>query len=225
MKKIILRTILLLIFTGLLFQSVFASDTETAERYLRQAKSAKITEHKYDLLNEARKLFESELEKSPSDTRILLDLSETFQLIGDRAEAKLYVLKAYNMNPSDCNLQKAMGDFFYSFGEYSTAVEYYKAALISGLLEDYETNIKTAECFEKLGDLENAELYYKISLYVNNDSREAKNKLNEYESAKHPDESKRLEKARYKYLFKKKPVSEEEQTQKEVEEILRQINR
>ena len=74
----------------------------------------------------------------------------------DRAEAKLYVLRAYNMDPSDPVRQKAMGDFHYSFQEYSTAVEYYKAALASGLLRDYTTNIRIAKCFEKLDDINSA---------------------------------------------------------------------
>ncbi len=225
MKKYILKTVLFLIITGFISQICVASNLSDAEQFLRKAKMAQIEENQYDLLNEARKILEKEYENDPGNTRILLDLSETFQLIGDRAEAKLYVLKAYNMNPSDSKLQKAMGDFFFSFQEYSTAIEYYKAALASGLLKDYKTNIQVAECYEKLGDAENAELYYKISLYVNPDSREAKNKLNEFESARHPDNTEQLEKAKYKYLFKDKPLSEEEQTEKEVAEIIEQINK
>ena len=49
------------------------------------------------------------------------------------------------------------------------------------------------------------------------------NKLNEYDSAKHPDNSQELEEAKYKYLFKDKKLPEEEQTKQEAEEIIDQI--
>ena len=128
------------------------------------------------------------------------------------------------MNPSDPKLQRAMGDFFYSFQEYSTAIEYYKLALASGLLRDFDTNLQSAKCYEKLGDLKNAELYYKICFHLNSKSREVMNKLNEYDSAKRPDNSQELEEAKYKYLFKDKKLPEEEQTKQEAEEIIDQIN-
>ena len=153
-----------------------------------------------------------------------MGLSKTFQLIGDRREAKLYVVRAYNLRPADPKIQKEMGDFFYSFQEYSTAIEYYKLALASGLLRDYETNLQTAKCFEKLGDLENAELYYKICNHVNPKGREAMNKINEYDSAKHPDNTEELDNAKYKYLFKSKKPSAEEQTQTETDEIIKQLS-
>ena len=71
------------------------------------------------------------------------------------------------MNPSNPMLQKEMADFYYNFQEYSTAIEYYKLSLASGLLTDYETNLKTARCFDKLGDDENAQLYYQICRHIN----------------------------------------------------------
>jgi tetratricopeptide (TPR) repeat protein len=117
-----------------------------------------------------------------------------------------------------------MGDFYYSFQEYSTAIEYYKLALASGLLKDFDTNLQTAKCFEKLGDLENAELYYKISMHVNSKSKAVMKKINEYESAKHPDETAKEEKLKYKYLFKDKAVSESEKTENEAEDIIDSIN-
>lgn len=202
----------------------FADNYEDALAYIRKAKSSKQQEQQYDMLNKARELLEDEYAFRPTDLNVLLALSETFQLMEDRAEAKLYVLRAYNMDPSDPVRQKAMGDFYYSFQEYSTAVEYYKAALASGLLRDYTTNIRIAKCFEKLGDTQSAELYYKISLHLNDQSREAMNKLNEYESAKRPDDSEKLEKARYKYLFKKPKVSEEVQNETDSEAIIEQLN-
>jgi hypothetical protein len=50
------------------------------------------------------------------------------------------------------------------------------------------------------------------------------NKLNSYESAKHEDNSQELENAKYKYLFKDKPVSENEKIQNETDELIEKIN-
>lgn len=224
MKKISLKITVLLICIIFSINASFADNISKAEKLLKKAKMTSVTEESYEYLNAARLLYEEEYEKNPVDTDILIGLSEVFQLIGDRAEAKLYVLKAYNMNPADPKRQKAMGNFFYSFQEYSTAVEYYKLALASGLLRDFDTNLQTAKCFEKLGDSENAELYYKICYHLDSKSREVLNKLNEYDSAKHPDNSRELEDAKYKYLFKDRKLPEKEQTEKDAEEIIERLN-
>ena len=224
MKKNLLKIFLLSLCLFLTANQTFADNIKKAEGMLRKAQTASIQDEAYEYINKARVYFQDEYDENPTSIPALLGLSKVNQLTGDRAEAKLYVLKAYNLNPADPKLQKAMGDFFYSFQEYSTAIEYYKLALASGLLKDYDTNFQTAKCFEKLGDIENAELYYKISMHVNSKSKAAMKKINEYESAKHPDESKKEENLKYKYLFKDKPVSEQEKTENETDDIINSLN-
>lgn len=201
-----------------------ADNDSDGQVFLRKAKLSTIKEQQYDYLNSARILFEERLEKAPADINTLIALSQTYQLMNDRANAKLYVFKAYNIKPDSPQIKKELGDFFYCFGEYSTAIEYYKAALSSGLLRNYETNIKTAKCYEKLGDLTNAELYYKISLHINSSSREAMNKINEYDSAQKTDNFQKHENAKYKYLFKDKKLSRQELADKESIEIIENLN-
>ncbi len=225
MKKIIIKCIIIFLFIITAVNKVYADDNiKKAEDLLIKAKTAAVQDEAYDYINKARILYLDEYESNPVSIPALLGLSKVNQLTGDRAEAKLYVLKAYNMNPSDPKLQKAMGDFFYSFQEYSTAVEYYKLALASGLLKDFETNLQTAKCFEKLGDIKNAELYYKISHHVNSKSKEVMKKINEYESAKHPDDTEKSENLKYKYLFKEKKLSSEEKDETDTNEIIESIN-
>lgn len=224
MKKICLQYIYILLCFLFLTNSAIADNFSRAENYIRRAKTTSVPEESYEYIHKARILYQEEYDKNPLNIKALLGMSTVNQMLQDRSEAKLYVLKAYNMNPSDPKLQKAMGDFFYSFQEYSTAIEYYKLALASGFLRDFDTNLQSAKCYEKLGDLENAELYYKICFHLNSKSREVMNKLNEYDSAKHPDNTQELEEAKYKYLFKDKKLPEEEQTKQEAEEIIEQIN-
>ena len=213
---------LLIIFLSL--NCALADNFSQAEKLLRKAQTTSNQEEGYEYIHKARILYEEEYEKNPINTKALLGLSKVNQLLQDRAEAKLYVLKAYNMNPSDPKLQRAMGDFFYSFQEYSTAIEYYKLALASGLLRDFDTNLQSAKCYEKLGDLKNAELYYQICFHLNAKSKEVMNKLNEYTSAKHPDNSQELEEAKYKYLFKDKKIPQEQQIEEEASDIIENIN-
>lgn len=224
MNVYIKKILICLIFFIFINISAYGSNLSQAQKLLKKAKMTSIQEESFEYINKARILLEDEYESNPADIDVQLGLSQTFQLIGDRKEAKLYVLKAYNTNPADPKLQKAMGDFFFSFQEYSTAVEYYKLALASGYLRDYETNLQTAKCFEKLGDLENAELYYKICYHVNSKSREAMNKINEYDSMKHPDNSDELENSKYKYLFKDKQPSEQEKTEAEAQELINSLS-
>ena len=224
MKNFSVKVLIFFVCLAFSLSASFADNMSKAEKLLRKAKMTSVQEESYEYINSARELYEEEFEKNPIDTDVLIGLSKTFQLIGDRAEAKLYALKAYNMYPNNPDMQKAMGDFHFSFQEYSTAVEYYKLSLASGNLRDFETNLQTAKCFEKLGDLENAELYYKICYHLNEKSREVLNKLNEYESSHRPDDTQELEQKKYKYLFKDKKRSEQELIEEEAEDLIEKLN-
>ena len=217
---------LFLILCLFLFVSNFAiaDNFEEAEKFIMKAKLARNQEEAYEYVHKARILYEDEHEVNPSNIKALLGLSKVNQMLEDRANAKLYLLKAYNMQPSNPKLQKEMGDFYYTFQEYVTAIEYYKLSLASGNLRDFQTNIQAAKCFEKLGDLENASLYYKICNHLDSSSKQVMNKLNEYDALNRPDYLEQFEDAKYKYLFKDKPVSETTIIQEEAEEIIKNIN-
>ncbi len=211
MKKIIIALFSIIYFS----LCAFADNISEAEKLLKKAVNG--NEESYEYINQALELYQKSYEDNPADIKVLLGLSKTYQLIGDRAQAKLYVLKAYNSNPIEPKLQKAMGDFYFSFQEYSTALEYYKLALASGLLKDYETNLLTAKCFEKLGDIDNAELYYKISYHFNHKSDEALEKINEFYELKHPDPSKEAELKHEKFI-------EAIKTESEVQNIINKLS-
>ena len=214
--------ILSFLFTGNTF-SALANDYDKAEKLLRKAKTATIEEEGYEYIHKARKIYSDLLNQNHSDKTALIGLSKVYQMIEDRQEAKIYVLKAYNMDPNDPILQREMADFFFNFQEYSTAIEYYKLALASGLLKDLRTNLSTAKCYEKLGDLENAKLYYQICNHIDSSSKRVKEKINEYVQENTQDVHE-LENAKYKYLFKDKPVSEKQKTDNDAEDLIKKIN-
>lgn len=224
MKNFYFKIIVILLVFIFAYNPVYADNYSKAERLIRKSQTALIKEESYEYIEEARQLYKEKYDENQSDIKALLGLSKTYQLIGDRTEAKLYLLKAYNMKPYDAKLQREMADFYYNFQEYSTAIEYYKLALASGLLRDFDTNLSTAKCYEKLGDLKNAELYYQICYHLDAKSKKVMNKLNEYSSAKHPDNSQELEDAKYKYLFKDKKLPEEKQNEEDAKDIIEKIN-
>ena len=224
MKKNYNKLFLILCLLILGSNLAIADNFDEAEKFMMKAKLARNQEEAYEYVHRARVLYEDEHEVNPSNIKALIGLSKVNQMLEDRANAKLYLLKAYNMQPSDPKLQKEMGDFYYSFQEYATAIEYYKLSLASGNLRDFETNIQAAKCFEKLGDLENASLYYKICNHLDSSSKRVMNKINEYDALSRPDYLEQFEDAKYKYLFKDKPVSETTIIQEEAEDIIKNIN-
>lgn len=224
MKSIVKKFLIVLCIVAFTTNVGYADNFKKAEDFLKKAKLTNNKEEGYDYIHKARILYEEEYELNPINVRVLLGLSKVNQLLMDRENAKIYILKAYNMFPSDADLQREMGDFYYTFQEYSTAIEYYKLSLASGNLRDFNTNLKTAKCYEKLGDLENAELYYKICNHLDSKSREALNKVNEYESLKFSEEQKQQPEPKYKYLFKQKQKTESELIEDEANDIIENIN-
>ncbi len=203
--------------------NAFGDNCNSAEELIRKAQTASDIEEGYDYLHRAEAVLLEECRDNPLNIKALLDMSKVYQMLGDRKEAKVYVLKAYNLNPNDADLQKVMGDFFYNFQEYSTAIEYYKLSLASGNLKDFETNLQTAKCFEKLGDTDNSELYYKVSGHVNPASKVVSNKLNQINTLHIPDNSQELDNLKYKYLFKDRVENPEIQEQNEINDILEKL--
>lgn len=223
MQKLLINLFIVVLISAGFQNCAFCDNCQQAEALIRKAQAASNREEGYEYLHKASDLFLEDCEENPLNIRALLGMSKVWQLLGDRKEAKVYVLKAYNLNPNDPALQKAMGDFFYSFQEYSTAIEYYKLSLASGNLKDFETNLQTAKCFEKLGDKGNSELYFKVSGHVNPKSTVVKNKINEIESSHIPDNSQELDNLKYKYLFKDRIQSPEEKEQQEINDILEKL--
>ena len=99
--------------------SAFANEHDKADKLLRKAQTATIEEEGYEYIHKARKIYSDLLNKNHSDKKALIGMSKVYQMIEDRQEAKIYVLKAYNMDPNDPLLQREMADFFYNFQEYS----------------------------------------------------------------------------------------------------------
>ena len=148
---------------------VIADSYEDAEYYIYDAENADSLDEKYENVYQARKIYNNLYQKNPKDIKAILGLYKTYKMSDDPAEAKVYVLKAYNLKPLDPAMQRELGDYYYYIQEYSTAIHYYNKALSSGYLLDFYTNYYAAKCYAKLGEVEQAKLYYQVCNYIDPD--------------------------------------------------------
>lgn len=158
--------------------SFAVSDFKAAEQYLKRASNSSIPETRYALAHKALEEYKGEYDKNNLNLDAMIGMGKAYILLDNRSEAKHILMSADCAYPNDPKSHVALADFYSYSQEYNTAIEFYKLALLSGYLKDYNTNLATAICYQKLGDVENAILYYKIAIYLNPNDKVARDKLN-----------------------------------------------
>ena len=133
--------------------------------------------HKMQHILSAYELYKEALKIDEENLKAMLGAGRMLTIIGKKSEARDVLMRAYATYPDNPDVHKTLGDYSFRFGEFNNAIEYYNLSLLSGNLKDYGTNIATAICYEKLGDIDNAKVYYKVSLHLNPDSEIAKQRL------------------------------------------------
>lgn len=128
----------------------------------------------------AFKFYKEYLKYYPGNLEGLLGAGTMATFLGKEEEAKNILMEAYATYPANPRVHKALGDYSFKFANFNNAIEYYNLSLSSGNLKDYATNLATAVCYEKLGDIEKAITYYKVSLYLNPSSTLAKQRVEMY---------------------------------------------
>lgn len=160
----------------------FAANKEdnfkAADSYIKKANSAPNTNKRYEYALKALEEYKIEYDKNTSNLDAMIGMGKANSLLDNRTEAKNILMTADCMYPNEPKSHVALADFYFYFQDYNTALEFYKLALLSGYLKDYKTNLKTAICYQKLGDVKNAILYYKICLYLKPNDKAARIKLN-----------------------------------------------
>jgi Tfp pilus assembly protein PilF len=115
------------------------------------------------------------------DLDALLGAGSTATYLGKENQARHLLMEAFATYPKNPNVHKALGDYCYKFNKFNNAIEYYNLSLESGNIQDYNTNIATAVCYEKLGDIEKAIEYFRVAQHLNPDSKIANERLEMYE--------------------------------------------
>lgn len=120
------------------------------------------------------------LEKHQGNIDALLGAGTMAIYLGKEQDAKNFLMEAYATYPKNPHVHKALGDYSFRFSNYNNAIEYYNLSLSSGNLKDYATNLATAVCYEKLGEIDKAIQYYKVAQYLNPESEIANKRLEMY---------------------------------------------
>jgi len=117
----------------------------------------------------------------PENLDGLLGAGAMATYLGREDEARNILMQAYATYPTNPHVHKALGDYSFRFSNYNNAIEYYNLSLNSGNLKDFATNLSTALCYEKLGEVERAKQYFKFAMYLNPESELAQQRVKMYE--------------------------------------------
>ncbi|MBQ2644881.1 hypothetical protein IJG14_04825 [bacterium] len=151
-----------------------------AKKYLQEAMSETEEARKRYKVKKAYRYYKEYLKFYPDNIDGLLGAGAMATYLGKEEDAKNILMQAYATYPKNPDVHKALGDYSFKFSNYNNAIEYYNLSLSSGNLEDYATNLATAVCYEKLGDIESAKKYFKFSQYLNPDSEIANQRVEMY---------------------------------------------
>ena len=152
-----------------------------ADEQLKEALSIEDKSLKLYHLRQAHEFYKAALAKDEENIEALIGAGMSAAFIGKKSVAKNLLMRAYATYPQNADVHKALGDYSFLFSEFNNAIEYYNLSLLSGNLKDYATNLSTAACYEKLGNIKNAIAYYTLSLQLNPNSDIAKQKLENFE--------------------------------------------
>lgn len=153
---------------------------DKARLCVRTAVQAKDETTRIRFVRKALECYLRYLKYNEGDLDALLGAGTTATFLGKETQARHLLMEAYATYPKNPNVHKALGDYCFKFNNFNSAIEYYNLSLLSGNLKDYNTNIATAVCYEKLGDIEKAIAYYKVAQYINPNSPIANQRLEMY---------------------------------------------
>jgi Tfp pilus assembly protein PilF len=137
---------------------------------------------KKELLGEAVGQYYILSKINPNDIDTLIQLGRIYDYENKNSYAKGYFYRALEINKNYAPTNYYFGDYYYSRKEYKKALYYYEIAFKNGYKEDYDTIIKLANIYEKLGDLLRANQYYKKAFLLKKENSEIADKIREMES-------------------------------------------
>ena len=159
-----------------------ASYMTFAKECVRDAMNTGDEAEKRHLVKKALNYYKEYLKYKEGDLEALLGAGAMATYLGREEDAKNILMEAYATYPKNPRVHKALGDYSFKFSNYNNAIEYYNLSLLSGNLKDYATNLVTAVCYEKLGDIEKAIAYFRVAQHLNPDSEIANQRLMMYEA-------------------------------------------
>ena len=133
------------------YSGINSKDNQTKEAYLSKALA------KYMLL----------LKFKPDDVMFCTQVGIINHSLGQEQDAEQYFKRAISIDLTNPYANFNFADFYFSRREYFEALDYYLAAYRNGYKSYYELNIKLAQVYERLGDIDKAKQFYIKSQKLN----------------------------------------------------------
>lgn len=102
----------------------------------------------------------------PKDLYPIVQIARVYDLENENSYAKAYFYQALNINQYDAATNYYFGEYYYKRQEYTRAIYFFNVAFENGWEKDYEILLKMGEMYEKLGDLQRANQYYKKACFT-----------------------------------------------------------
>ena len=115
----------------------------------------------------------------------VVQLARVYDLSKNDKYAKSYFFNALGIDPKNVRANYYFGDFYYKRNDYKKALKYYNKAFEYGMSQNFENMQKMAIIYEKLGDLNKANLYYKNAILANPEDEKLFDKVREIENVKY----------------------------------------
>ena len=148
---------------------------------LSHAQNATGSEKKY-FLKEAKWFYQKSVKAYSNNFEGYIGLAKTFMYLGRYDKAYNNLMIAYNFDNNNPMVNYYIAENSFLNEKYFNALSYYKEAIKYGYQNHYDTNYKTALCYDKLGDVKQAMKYYNRCIEINPDASKPKEKLEEIEN-------------------------------------------
>ncbi len=159
---------------------------KSADAYFYKALESNNADDKKENLKKAAGEYFILTKINPYDLYAIDQIARIYDFEGKNSYAKGYFYKALEINKNHAPTNFYFGDYYYSRKEYQKALKYYNKALSNGYKVDYDILAKMGTMYEKLGDLQKANQYYKKAVVLKKDNDIA-TKIKEIEELKYSD--------------------------------------
>ena len=160
---------------------------KTADEYFNNALKEGNLDKRHYYLENAEYNYLKVTQTSKENIYPIIQLARVYDFEGKDKFSVRAFNSALNINPNDKLSNYYFGDFYYYRSEYGKALRYYQPAFKNGLEENHNNSKKMAIIYEKLGDLQKANIYYKKTFLKNMNDGTVADKIREIENTKYND--------------------------------------
>ena len=159
-KKIYILTVFILFVSQNLITLANVNESAFVEKgnaFLQKALSNENPELNTVYLNKAQYFFYVAGKNTPPSSEALIGLGRVYSLQGKYDDAKNALFKAYSVDTYNANASFYLAEFFYSNGDFISALKYYENAQKLGYTDTAKNNEMLVKCRLKLGETDSFE--------------------------------------------------------------------